>query len=175
MSEPQKFIAKTSSNDDNIISTVQYLHNEEFLINIVFFISSQLTIKNKPMDIPPLNSHKQEYPPMHNGEFNTSPIAIYTSEDNTISLDVKLENETVWLSQAQMSLLFDKDQSVVARHIANVFKEGELEEYSNMQILHITFSKFKPTKVYSLDVIISVGYRVKSKRGTQFRIWAISY
>ena len=115
---------------------------------------------------------KQEYPPMHNEEFNTSPIAIYTSEDNTISLDVKLENETVWLSQAQMSLLFDKDQSVVARHIANVFKEGELEEYSNMQILHNTFSKFKPTKVYSLDVIISVGYRVKSKRGTQFRIWA---
>ena len=115
---------------------------------------------------------KQEYPPMHKGESNASPIAIYTSDDNTISLDVKLENETVWLSQAQMSLLFDKDQSVVARHIANVFKEGELEEYSNMQILHNTFSKFKPTKVYSLDVIISVGYRVKSKRGTQFRIWA---
>lgn len=62
----QKFVPKTSSNDDNIISTVQYLHNEEFLINIVFFISSQLTIKNNPMDIPQLNSHKQEYPPMHN-------------------------------------------------------------------------------------------------------------
>lgn len=124
-------------------------------------------------ETPILNEYnKQEYPPMHNGELDTSPIAIYTSEDNTISLDVKLENETVWLSQAQMSLLFDKDQSVVARHIANVFKEGELEEYSNMQILHNTFSKYKPTKVYSLDVIISVGYRVKSKRGTQFRIWA---
>ncbi len=120
-----------------------------------------------------LNEHnKQEYPPMQGGEGDVSPIAIYTSEDNTISLDVKLENETVWLSQAQMSLLFDKDQSVVARHIANVFKEGELEENSNMQILHNTFSKYKPTKVYSLDVIISVGYRVKSKRGTQFRIWA---
>ena len=103
---------------------------------------------------------------------HNNPIAIYTSEDNTISLDVKLENETVWLSQAQMSLLFDKDQSVVARHISNVFKEGELKENSNMQILHNTFSKYKPTKVYSLDVIISVGYRVKSKRGTQFRIWA---
>ena len=116
--------------------------------------------------------NKPEYPPMQGGEGDVSPIAIYTSEDNTISLDVKLENETVWLSQAQMSLLFDKDQSVVARHIANVFKEGELEENSNMQILHNTFSKYKPTKVYSLDVIISVGYRVKSKRGTQFRIWA---
>lgn len=120
-----------------------------------------------------LNEHnKPEHPPMQGGEGDVSPIAIYTSEDNTISLDVKLENETVWLSQAQMSLLFDKDQSVVARHIANVFKEGELEENSNMQILHNTFSKYKPTKVYSLDVIISVGYRVKSKRGTQFRIWA---
>ena len=124
-------------------------------------------------DTPILNDHnKQEYSPMHNGEFEISPIAIYTSEDNTVSLDVKLENETVWLSQAQMSILFDKDQSVVARHISNVFKEGELEENSNMQILHKTFSKYKPTKVYSLDVIISVGYRVKSKRGTQFRIWA---
>ena len=77
---------------------------------------------------------------------HNNPIVIYTSEDNTISLDVKLENETVWLSQAQMSLLFDKDQSVVARHISNVFKEGELEENSNMQILHNTFSKYKPTK-----------------------------
>ena len=132
--------------------------------------------EGKPACIMPSDSKfaegNAEYPPMHSGEFDTSPIAIYTSDDNTISLDVKLENETVWLSQAQMSLLFDKDQSVVARHIANVFKEGELEEYSNMQILHNTFSKFKPTKVYSLDVIISVGYRVKSKRGTQFRIWA---
>ena len=71
-----------------------------------------------------------------------------------------------------MSDLFQKDQSVIARHISNVFKEGELEEKSNMQILHNTFSKYKPTKIYSLDVIISVGYRVKSQRGTQFRIWA---
>lgn len=120
-----------------------------------------------------LNEHnKQEYLPERGTEHEVSPIAIYISEDNTVSLDVKLKDDTVWLSQAQMSLLFDKDQSVVARHIANVFKEGELEENSNMQILHNTFSKYKPTKVYSLDVIISVGYRVKSKRGTQFRIWA---
>lgn len=66
-----------------------------------------------------------------------------------------------------MAELFDKDQSVIARHISNVFKEG-----GNMQILHNTLSKFKPTQVYSLDVIISAGYRVKSKRGTQFRVWA---
>lgn len=85
---------------------------------------------------------------------------------------MKLENDTVWLTQAQMAELFQKDQSVIARHIRNVFKEGELEEMSNMQILPNTFSKYKPTGVYSLDVIISVGYRVKSKRGTQFRIWA---
>lgn len=93
--------------------------------------------------------------------------------DSTIKLEVKVENETVWLSQSQMAELFEKDQSVIARHISNVFKEGELEKESNMQILHNTLSKYKPTQVYSLDVIISVGYRVKSKRGTQFRQWAI--
>ena len=99
-------------------------------------------------------------------------IIIYQTADGQTSIDVKLDNDTVWLSQAQMSELFQKDQSVIARHISNVFKEGELEEKSNMQILHNTFSKYKPTKIYSLDVIISVGYRVKSQRGTQFRIWA---
>ena len=101
-------------------------------------------------------------------------IVIYQTEDGHVTIDVRLENETVWLSQAQMSLLFQKDQSVIARHIANVFKEGELDKNSNMQILHNTLSKYKPTTVYSLDVIISVGYRVKSQRGTQFRIWANS-
>ena len=80
--------------------------------------------------------------------------------------------ETVWLTQAQMAELFQKDQSNIARHIRNVFAEGELVEDSNMQILHNTLSKYKPTKIYSLDVIISVGYRVKSQRGTLFRIWA---
>ena len=99
-------------------------------------------------------------------------IVIYQTEDGQTQIDVRLENETVWLTQAQMANLFQKDQSVVARHIANVFKEGELEKESNMQILHNTLSKYKPTSVYSLDVIISVGYRVKSKRGTAFRIWA---
>lgn len=99
-------------------------------------------------------------------------IIIYQSEDGQTKIDVRLENETVWLTQAQMAELFQKDQSVIARHIANVFKEGELERGSNMQILHITLSKYKPTTVYNLDVVISVGYRVKSKRGTAFRIWA---
>ena len=99
-------------------------------------------------------------------------IIIYQVEGGQTQIDVRLENDTVWLTQAQMAELFQKDQSVIARHIANVFKEGELEKDSNMQILHNTLSKYKPTAIYNLDVIISVGYRVKSKRGTAFRIWA---
>ena len=103
---------------------------------------------------------------------NNGKIIIYKTPDGETTVSVSLDNDTVWLSQQQMAELFGKDQSVIARHIRNVFKEKELEEKSNMQILHNTFSKYKPTKVYSLDVIISVGYRVKSIRGTQFRIWA---
>ena len=99
-------------------------------------------------------------------------IVIYQTEDGQTQIDVRVENETVWLTQAQMAELFIKDQSVIARHINNAFKEGELDEKSNMQILHNTQYKYRPTRVYSLDVIISVGYRVKSKRGTAFRIWA---
>ena len=99
-------------------------------------------------------------------------IIIYQTDDGQMQIDVRMENETVWLSQQQMAELFQKDQSIIVRHIKNVFDEGELVENSNMQILHNTISKYKPTKVYNLDVIISVGYRVKSKRGTQFRIWA---
>ena len=98
-------------------------------------------------------------------------IVLYQPEGD-VRLEVRVENETVWLTQAQMVRLFDKDQSVIARHIKNVFKEGELPQESNMQILHNTLSKFKPTTIYSLDVIISVGYRVKSFRGTLFRQWA---
>ena len=101
-----------------------------------------------------------------------SKIIIYQSEDGQTQIDVRLENETVWLTQAQMAELFQKNQSVIARHIANVFREGELDKSSNMQILHNTLSKYKPTSIYNLDVIISVGYSVKSKRGTAFRIWA---
>ena len=99
-------------------------------------------------------------------------IVIYQTDKGQTAIDVRLENETVWLTQAQMAMLFQKDQSVIARHIANVFKEGELDRNSNMQILHNTLSKYKPTTIYNLDVIISVGYRVKSQRGVQFRQWA---
>ncbi len=97
-------------------------------------------------------------------------IIVYQSE-NTLQLEVRMEDETVCLTQAQMIELFQRDQSVIARHIGNIFKEKELDEKSNMHFLHIANSD-KPVKVYSLDVIISVGYRVKSQRGTQFRIWA---
>mgnify|MGYP003495944048 FL=1 len=98
-------------------------------------------------------------------------IVIYQPDDIT-RLEVRLSDETVWLTQAQISELFQRDQSVIARHIKNVFKVHELEKDSNMQILHNTLSRFKPVSIYNLDVIISVGYRVKSKRGTQFRQWA---
>ena len=98
-------------------------------------------------------------------------IILYQSEDLPERIEVRIEDETVWLSQEQLSTLFQRDQSVISRHIRNIFKEGELEEKSNMQKMHIPNSD-KPVIFYNLDVIISVGYRVKSKQGTQFRIWA---
>ena len=98
-------------------------------------------------------------------------VVIYRTDDNTLQLDVQVADETVWLTQQQMAELFQKDRTVVTRHINNIFSEGELEEKSNVHFLHFPFSD-KPTKVYNLDVIISVGYRVKSQRGTQFRRWA---
>ena len=102
---------------------------------------------------------------------NNSEIILYQTLSGQTKLEVRLENETVWLSQQQMSELFQRDRSVITRHVNNVFKENELQEKSNVQKLHIANSD-KPVKFYSLDVIISVGYRVKSHRGTQFRIWA---
>ena len=98
-------------------------------------------------------------------------IEIYTGSDNQTQIEVQFENETVWLSQEQLVRLFWRYQSFISRHIRNVFSEGELEEKSNMQKMHIANSD-KPIVKYNLDVIISVGYRVKSKQGTQFRIWA---
>ena len=100
-----------------------------------------------------------------------SEIVIYNSPDNLSQIEVTFENETVWLTQEQLVRLFQRDQSVISRHIRNVFNEGELEEKSNMQKMHIANSD-KPIIQYNLDVIISVGYRVKSKQGTQFRQWA---
>lgn len=88
--------------------------------------------------------------------------------DETVKLEVRLEDETVWLTQTQMSELFQRERTVITKHINNVFKENELDEKSNVHFLHIANSD-KPVKFYSLDVIISVGYRVKSIRGTQFR------
>jgi prophage maintenance system killer protein len=98
-------------------------------------------------------------------------IIIYESADGKVRLDVKLDAETVWLNQSQLAELFVRDQSVISRHISNIFNEGELKKKSNMHFLHIPNSD-KPVAFFSLDVIISVGYRVKSQRGTQFRIWA---
>jgi hypothetical protein len=98
-------------------------------------------------------------------------IVLYRPNELAEHIEVRLNEETVWLSQEQLSHLFQRDQSVISRHIRNVFKEGELAEESNMQKMHIANSD-KPVAFYNLDVIISVGYRVKSKQGTQFRIWA---
>ena len=98
-------------------------------------------------------------------------IIIYRPNEAAEHIEVRLENETVWLNQEQISILFQRDQSVISRHIRNVFREKELDEKSNMQKVHIAKSD-KLVAFYNLDVIISVGYRVKSKQGTQFRIWA---
>lgn len=104
-------------------------------------------------------------------KMTNSELIIYQTEDGQTKIQTRLENETVWLTQEQMSELFQRERSVITKHIGKVFKEGELDEKSNVQNLHISGSD-KPVKFYSLDVIISVGYRVKSHRGTQFRIWA---
>jgi prophage maintenance system killer protein len=98
-------------------------------------------------------------------------VALFEAPDGQIRLDVRLERDTVWLTQAQMAELFGRERSVITKHIGNVLKEGELDEESNVQNLHIAGSD-KPVRIFSLDIIISVGYRVKSLRGTQFRIWA---
>ncbi len=104
-------------------------------------------------------------------ENTAAPIVIYQSADGSVATEVRLEGETVWLTQAQMIELFGRDQSVISRHIRGIFAEGELPPESNMQKMHIANSD-KPITLYSLDVIISVGYRVKSTEGTRFRIWA---
>ena len=101
----------------------------------------------------------------------TSNIILYQPEDGQTKIDVRMDEDTVWLSQGQMSELFQKERSVITKHINNIFNEGELEEKSNVQILHISGSD-RPVKFYNLDVIISVGYRVKSHQGTKFRQWA---
>ena len=98
-------------------------------------------------------------------------IIIYRTKDGRTQVDVRLEKDTVWLTANQMALLFDREESNVRRHIINVFKEGELERENNVHFLHVNGVK-KPVPFYNLDVIISVGYRVNSKKGIIFRKWA---
>lgn len=98
-------------------------------------------------------------------------IAIYKSKTKDVELKVNFLNENVWLSQDQMTKLFGRERTVITKHINNVFREGELSQKSNVQNMHIANSD-KPVKYYSLDVVISVGYRVKSLEGTRFRQWA---
>lgn len=99
-------------------------------------------------------------------------IIIYKSQDGTIKVDVLFEGKTVWLTMDQMTVLFGKSRSTINEHILNIFKEGELVEEDSVRKIGISDFSTKPTNYYNLDVIISVGYRVKSKQGTQFRIWA---
>jgi len=103
-----------------------------------------------------------------------NPIEIYAAEDGQAQLQVRLQQDTVWLTQKQMGELFDRDYKTVSKHVNNVLKEGELEKNSVVAKFVTTASDGKTYQVehYNLDVIISVGYRVKSRRGTQFRIWA---
>lgn len=98
-------------------------------------------------------------------------IELYWSDDGAVQLEVNVRGDTVWLTQAQMAELFGKERSVITKHIRNVFRDGELEEQGNVQKMHIANSD-RPVSYYDLDVIISVGYRVKSQRGVQFRRWA---
>jgi len=109
-----------------------------------------------------------------NTQDKNNQIIIYNTADGEIKIEVKMKDETVWLSQKQMAELFDKDVRTVNEHIKNVFSEGELAENSVIRKFRTTASdgKMYDTNYYNLDVIISVGYRVKSLRGTQFRIWA---
>ena len=110
----------------------------------------------------------------------SSDIIIYQNQEGSIRVDVRLEDETVWLTQAQMATLFGKGRTTITEHIGNVFKEGELDEEVVCRIFRHTTqhgaiegkTQETSTIYYNLDVIISVGYRVKSPQGTQFRIWA---
>lgn len=133
-----------------------------------------------PMEQEPvLNAHnKKEYPPMPKvGEESSSPIVFYTAEDNSIQLDVKLENDTVWLSQQQMALLFGTDRTSILRHINNIYKSEELDEAATCaKIAQVRLEGKRQVErtipFYNLDMIISVGYRVDSKNATRFRQWA---
>jgi hypothetical protein len=102
---------------------------------------------------------------------DNSEIIIYQSTDGKARIDVRMQGETLWLTQAQMAELFGRERSVITKHIRNIFAEGELDEKSNVQKMHFPNSD-KSVALYTLDVILAVGYRIKSARGTQFRQWA---
>ena len=108
--------------------------------------------------------------------FNQGELIVYQADDGRMAVDVRLEDETVWLSRKEMAVLFDRDYKTVAKHINNVFNEGELRQDSVVAKFATTGNDGKTYQVeyYNLDVIISVGYRVKSQQGTRFRIWATS-
>ena len=106
---------------------------------------------------------------MNNNKFGE--VVLYQTPSGETRLEVRMEQDTVWLRQEQMGQLFGRERSVITKHLRNVFSEGELDEKSNVQNLHIAGSD-KPVRFYNLDVIISVGYRVKSPQGTRFRQWA---
>ncbi len=104
-------------------------------------------------------------------KFKAGEIVIYKPKGGEVELQVKLQKETIWLTQAQIAMLFSAERSVITKHLNNIFKSGELSGKGNVQKMHIPNSD-KPVNSYNLDVVISVGYRVNSQRATQFRIWA---
>lgn len=104
---------------------------------------------------------------------NEKEIVLFETEDKKITFPVEVKDETVWLSVSQMAQLFDREESNIRRHVLNVFKENEVDDNNNVHFLHVNDVK-KPVPFYSLDVIISVGYRVNSQRGVEFRRWANS-
>ena len=103
---------------------------------------------------------------------NKSDLIIYTTEDGLTKIDVTFDDNTVWLSQADMAELFQKAKSTINEHIKNIYDEGELIQAQTMRKFGNSEFSTKPTNYYNLDVVISVGYRVKSQRGIQFRLWA---
>lgn len=103
---------------------------------------------------------------------NTGEILIYQNQEGNIKIDIRLEEETIWLTQEQMAQLFGKAKSTINEHIKNIFEEGELNEATSLHKFGISEFQQKTPNYYNLDVVISVGYRVKSQQGTQFRIWA---
>ena len=105
------------------------------------------------------------------GNKNTKKLAIYQTKDGALELCEDANKETVWATQADLVILYQKDQSVISRHIKNIFKDGEIDKKSNMQKMHIANSD-KPVEFYSLDIILAVGYRTNSARAIEFRKWA---